>query len=152
VTHPYPPPHGRAPARPVRKNLAWLWIVIAVATLTLIGAGVLLTGKRGDEHGSAAAPAPSTAPTTGKQDRVGRDACRRLRDLGATTFDGTINRSVGELAGTSTDQEIVARGKNLVDAAEKAAGQDPIDANLAISKAQLELGEACRRAFGDTGS
>ncbi|MEV1287613.1 hypothetical protein, partial [Micromonospora sp. NPDC049679] len=151
MTHPYRPPHATPlQPRPRRKKLTWLWIVIAAGTLTLIGVGVRLTGgaapgdSETDASGAAAAGAASApaaaAGNAGKQDRDGWDACRRLRDLGATTFDQTINRTVGEHARKSTNQEIATRGKNLVDTTQKAAGQDPIDANLATCSRSLSIG------------
>ncbi|SDY90460.1 hypothetical protein SAMN05444365_10480 [Micromonospora pattaloongensis] len=151
MTHPYPPPH-HAPAQP-RRSRAWLWTVIAVGAVTVAGAGVLLASGTDSTPPDAADGEPratvgAPTPPADVNDAAGLDACERLRGFGATTFDPGANRELGELAGRSVHSEIVTAGRNLIAAVEKAAGQDPIDANLALSRAQLALGDACTRTFG----
>lgn len=158
MTHPHPRPHN-APLRrrAPRRSPPWLWGVLVAGATAVIGAFLFVKGwipvgstDSPSEPGTAAGTA-ETSPSTpsGRDiDPYGWEACRRLQDLGATTFDRTTNKNIGQLAERSNYEEIASRGKALVNAASTASDKDPIDANLSISRAQLDLQGACERVFG----
>lgn len=159
MTHPHPRPHN-APIRrrAPRSSPPWLWVVLVAGTATVIGAFLFVSGwspvgstATNGEPGTAAGTGESASSTpTGRDiDPYGWEACRRLHDLGATTFDRSVNKNIGQLAERSNYEEIASRGKALVNAASTASERDPIDANLSISRAQLDLRGACERVFGE---
>ncbi|MFY1632097.1 hypothetical protein ACN27F_02235 [Solwaraspora sp. WMMB335] len=136
------PPRNRARRRPI-----WPWVLVPIVVIALVVAVGALT--RDEQSQATPVTTPTSHPTpTPPADTAGWQACQDLRELGAADLDDQINRDIGRQAQQSTEAEIAARGKELEDAVRRAADQNPIDGNLAISAAQVALRDACDQAFG----
>ncbi|MDG4770757.1 hypothetical protein [Solwaraspora sp. WMMD792] len=150
MSHPYRTAadhSGFSPSRRSRRRPVWLWVTAPVVLAVLvIGIGALTRGEQ-----SQATPTPTVDESTSQTppaDTEGWQACQDLREISAAELDHDVNREIGRQAQASTDATLAARGKDLVDAARAAADQEPIEGNLTISAAQVDLREACDRAFG----
>lgn len=95
---------------------------------------------------AAAASSAAPSPTPSVDDRAG---CRAVADAGAFDTDPTTNRAAGQLAVAASVPGISSAGRHLIAAADNAAANPGVDANLDLAKAQLDVAEACAAAFGD---
>lgn len=126
---------------------------LTLAALTLTAAGCSTSEPTSTANAAPTTSAPAPLPTPDRN----RDACHTLPTDMLELLDNLADtRLAAEHAVKSSDRIMSAHGRDLRDAvtARETAGlngqpNSAVDANLDISKAALNMAEACATLYGD---